>query len=87
MARSSARNTQRRQGRHEELAVVPRPDQRGHDPGELVGEAAHHARRSSAPGARAADAYMVAPASTMCAKKPRFIAVSIGSTQRSHAVG
>ena len=32
-------------------------------------------------------AYIVAPASTMWPAKPRFIAVSIGSTQRSHAVG
>ncbi len=32
-------------------------------------------------------AYMVAPASAMCAKKPRFIAVSTGRTHRSHAVG
>ena len=31
---------QGRQGRHEELAVVSRPDQGGHDTGELVGEAA-----------------------------------------------
>jgi hypothetical protein len=32
-------------------------------------------------------AYIVQPASTRCAANPRFIAVSTGRIQRSHAVG